>query len=137
VTMGLARRRRGPGAILTAMLTAQLGFHLLFSIDSHGMTSGPGPADGLHRMAMFHLVAAAVSTVILSTGERALFGLFAALSRSVRIPVPPAAVDLPPQWTARVVPLDSPRPEGPLLSTSPRRGPPAGHRRSVGPLALI
>lgn len=137
VTMGLARRRRGPGAILAAMLSAQLGFHLLFSTDSHGMTSGSNPADGLHRMVMFHLVAAAVSTVILSTGERALFGLFAALARSVRIPVPPAVVDLPPQWTARFVSRDTPRAEGPLLSTSPRRGPPPGYRRSVGSLALV
>lgn len=136
VTIGLARRRRGPGAVLAAMLLCQLGFHLLFSVDTHGMTTGSGAPDGLQRMVIFHLVAAAASAAVLGTGERALFGLFAALVRSVRIPPPPGVVDLPPAWTARFAPLDASRPEGPLLSTSPRRGPPPGHRRPVGRLGL-
>lgn len=137
VTVGLARRRRGPGAILAAMLACQLGFHLLFSVNTHGMAMGAGAAVDLQRMVVFHLVAAAASAVVLATGERALFGLFAALVRSVRIPAPPAGVDLPPAWTARFAPLHASRPDGPLLSTSPRRGPPPGCRRPVGRLALV
>ena len=134
VTVGLARRRRGPGAILAAMLACQLGFHLLFSIDVHGVATGSDPAGGLLPMLLFHVVAAALSTVVLATGERALFGLFAALVRSVRILRPPAAVDLPPSWTARFAPVEAARADGPLLSTSPRRGPPGGHGRPVGRL---
>lgn len=137
VTIGLARQRRGPGAILAAMLGCQLGFHLLFGLDAHGMASGHGfGAEEPLRMIGFHLVAAAVSTVVLATGERALFGLFAALARTVRILRPPAAVDLPPRWTARFPTSDAPHPEGPLLSTSPRRGPPSGTRWPLGRLAL-
>lgn len=137
VTVGLARQRRGAGAILAAMLVCQLGFHLLFSIDTHRAAAGAGTAVDLQRMVVFHLVAAAVSAVVLATGERALFGLFAALVRSVRIPAPPAGVDLPPAWTARVAPLDASRSDGPLLSTSPRRGPPPVCRRPAGRLALV
>lgn len=137
VTLGLARKRRGPTEILAAMLACQLGFHLLFSIDTHDMAgaSGFATADAL-RMGTFHLVAAALSTAVLATGERTLFGLFSALARSVRIPVPPAVVDLPPRWTARFFACATARPEGPLLSTSPRRGPPGGDRRPSGRLAL-
>lgn len=147
VTVGLARRRRGARSILVAMLACQLGFHLLFAVDLHGAgAAGPDTpamgsasafgAAGPLRMVGFHLVAAALSTVVLAAGERALFGLFAALARTVRIPRPPAAVDLVPRWTARSVPADAPRPEGPLLSTSPRRGPPRRARRPLRRPAL-
>jgi hypothetical protein len=136
VTTGLARKRRSPGTILAAMLACQVGFHLLFSIDTHGMAVVSGPADGPLRMVAFHLVAAGLSTVVLAAGERAVFGLFAALARSVRIPRPPAGIDLPPGWTARFTPLDASRPEGPLRSSSPRRGPPGLHRRPICRLAL-
>lgn len=118
------------------MLTCQVGFHLLFSIDTHAMTPDSGPSHGLLRMVAFHLVAAGLSTVVLAAGEQALFGLFAALARSVRILRPPAAIDLPPRWTARFAAVDASRPEGPLVSTSPRRGPPSRHRRPFGRLAL-
>lgn len=137
VTVGIARSRRGPGVILAAMLACQLGFHLLFSIDVHGMAAVSASTADVRRMLLFHLVAAVLSTVVLATGERALFGLFAALARSVRIPAPPGAVDLPPRWTARFLTRDAPRPEGPLLSTSPRRGPPNGYPRPVGRLVLV
>ncbi len=136
VTVGLARKRRGPAAILAAMLACQVGFHLLFGIDTHSMATTMAGADDPQRMVTFHLVAAALSTLVLATGERALFGLFAALARSVRVPVPPAIVDLPPRWAARIFAVDATRPEGPLLSTSPRRGPPTGCRRPSGRLAL-
>lgn len=137
VVIGLARRRRGPIGILAAMLACQLGFHLLFAVDAHGMTSGThgmsagtgGAPDAPLRMLIFHLVAAALSAVVLGHGERALFTLFAALARSIRVPAPPAAVELPPRWIARPSTSDAPRPDGPLLSTSPRRGPPAENRR--------
>lgn len=135
VTIGLARARRGAGHIFAAMAACQFGFHLLFSID-HGMAAGAGSTD-LRRMVLFHLVAAAASTVVLAAGERALFGLFAALVRTIGIPAPPAIVDLPPAWTARFPTSDAPRPEGPLLSTSPRRGPPRECQRPVGRPALV
>lgn len=136
VLMGLARKRRGPLGIVGAMVVSQVGFHLLFSVDSHDMASGSAPTVEPLRMLMFHLVAAAVATVVLTTGERAVFGLFAALARSVRIPTPRIGVDLPPRWTARFVTFDAPRPEGTLLSTSPRRGPPAADRQSSCLLVL-
>lgn len=137
VLMGLARKRRGPLGILGAMLVSQVGFHLLFSVDSHDLVAAPAPApvEPL-RMVAFHLVAAAVATLVLTTGERAVFGMFAALARSVRIATPPTSVDLPPRWTARFRPFDALRPEGPLFSTSPRRGPPAADRHSSCPLVL-
>lgn len=123
---GLARRRRTWRGIFTLLSGCQVGFHLLFSVDMHAMSGSPFlPADPV-RMLTFHLIAAALSALVLAVGEAALFRLFALLRRSVLIVTVPLPIDLPPDWTASFRGFRSPRPAGALLSTSPRRGPPTG-----------
>lgn len=125
---GLTRRRRGWLGIFGVLAACQLGFHLLFSVDVHAMAN-PGdtmmvPAD-LGRMLVFHLLAAALSALVLAKGESALFGLFSALRRAVLFGRQPLEINLPPQWTALAGGSLTPHPAGALLATSPRRGPPA------------
>ncbi len=126
MTSGLARRRRRWAGIFGVLAAAQLAFHLLFVVDGHAMAGGRSliPADPA-GMLTFHLLAAAAAAFVLAYGEWALFSLFSALRRCTRLLTPAAGVELPPGWT--VVGRDSfaPRPGGALLSTSPRRGPPA------------
>ena len=123
---GLTRSRRSWPAIFGVLLVSQLAFHLLFSVDVHDMAVGHSmiPADPV-RMLAFHLIAAALSAVVLSRGEAALFALFALLRRYILSVIRRLVVDVPASWTASSVPSFSPRPAGALLSTSPRRGPPA------------
>lgn len=124
---GLARRRRTWPAIFGLLAGCQVAFHLLFSVDMHAMSGAHSflPADPL-RMLAFHLIAAALSAWVLAGGEAALFRLFALLRRSVLVGPAPLPIDLPPEWTASFRGFRPPRPTGALLSTSPRRGPPAG-----------
>ena len=125
-TTGLTRRRRGWPTIFGVLAACQLAFHLLFSIDVSGMTAaGPMMATSSIRMLVFHLIAAALSALVLARGEAAVFRLFAALRRSVQLTAAPQPVGLPPRWTAHFGALFGSRPVGALLSTSPRRGPPA------------
>ena len=126
VATGLTRSRRSWSAIFGVLVACQLGFHLLFSVDVHDMAAGRSmvPADPV-RMLTFHLIAAAVSALVLAKGEAGLFLLFAALRRYVRSATTPIVVDLPPSWTVSLRHSFAPRPVGALLSTSPRRGPPA------------
>ena len=123
---GLTNRSRGWPGIFGVLLACQLGFHLLFSVDVHDMAAGHSmiPADPA-RMLAFHVLAAALSALVLARGESALFGLYSALRRSVSVASQAIVVDLAPNWTASVIDSFSPRPVGALLSTSPRRGPPA------------
>jgi len=123
--MGLSARRRTFSTILGLLAASQLTFHALFSIDVHAMArhssmlpNHPG------RMLAFHLLAIALSALVLAKGDAALFGLFGALRRAVRLVRPPSGIDLPPGWTAAVADF-SVEPAGALLSTSPGRGPPA------------
>jgi len=124
--MGLSARRRTFSTILALLAASQLTFHALFSIDVHAMArhssmlpNHPG------RMLAFHLLAIALSALVLAKGDAALFGLFGALRRTVRLVLPPSGIDLPPGWTAALADF-SVEPAGALLlSTSPGRGPPA------------
>ena len=123
--VGLTTKRRSAAGILGVMLLSQLAFHLLFSVDVHAIHGGHTliPADP-RSMIAFHLVAAVLSSLVLARGERALFGLFAALRRVARLTARrlPAHREL---WTAAFAGLGAGRPAGPLLRTSPRRGPPS------------
>ena len=75
-------------------------------------------------MIAFHLIAAALSALVLARGEAALFGLFSALRRFVLLGARPIIVDLPPRSVACARASVVARvPPGLLLSTSPRRGP--------------
>jgi hypothetical protein len=126
IATGLTSRRRGWSSIFGVLLACQLAFHLLFSVDVHAMAGGAHPVLPVDDLLMlsFHLLAAAVSALVLARGEAALFGLFAALRRFVLLGSRAIVVDLPPQWVSRGAGPSSPRPAGVLLSASPRRGPP-------------
>jgi hypothetical protein len=128
ISTGLTRARRGWSSIFGVLLACQLAFHLLFSVDMHPMAGGAHsllPVDEF-RMLSFHLLAAAVSALVLARGEAALFGLFAVLRRFGLLGSRAIVVDLPPQWISRSAGPSAPRPSGVLLSASPRRGPPGG-----------
>lgn len=127
ICTGLTTRRRSLPEIVGLLAACQLAFHLLFSLDVHRhVDTVTGwtflPAAPLPMLAV-HLVATALSGLVLAKGESALFRLFAVLRRAVMLITSPAAIDVSPSWTP--VPATSGvRPTGALLSTSPRRGPP-------------
>ena len=127
IATGLTGRRRGWSSIFGVLLACQIAFHLLFCVDVHAMAGGAHPLlpTDPFRMVTFHLIAAALSALVLARGDAALFGLFTALRRFVLMGCRPIVVDLPPQWISRSARPSSPRPAGVLLSASPRRGPPA------------
>ncbi|WP_157695226.1 hypothetical protein [Nakamurella panacisegetis] len=120
---GLTQRQRSFSSILGVMVAAQLAFHLLFTLDVHSMAGHSFLPDDPARMLVFHAVAAALSAVVLATGDAALFGLFRALRRAVTLRAPALAAGRP-LWTARSADVPARRPAGALLSVSPRRGPP-------------
>lgn len=122
--MGLAHRQRTWPAIFGVLALSQLAFHLLFSMDVHAMSGSPMPDMDPLRMLALHAVAAGLSAVVLARGDAAIFALFHALTSAVLLLRPILTVDRPPSWTASF-PVSIPCPAGPLLSTSPRRGPPA------------
>ncbi|MET3808012.1 hypothetical protein ABIB25_005039 [Nakamurella sp. UYEF19] len=124
VGTGLTFRQRTWPAIFGVLALCQLAFHLLFSIDVHAMSGSPMPTIDPLRMLAFHAVAAALSATVLARGDSAIFALFHALTRAVLLLRPILTVDRPPRWTASF-PAARSFPAGPLLSTSPRRGPPA------------
>jgi hypothetical protein len=126
---GLARQQRRWGPIFAVMAASQLAFHLLFTVETHtgtmsSMTIGHSSmGSDAGRMLTFHLIAAALAAVLLATGDAAVFGLFGALRRAVRVLPAHVPADRP-LATASFADLDRPRPRGALLSISPRRGPP-------------
>ena len=122
IATGLTRRRRGWSGIFGVLLACQLGFHLLFNVDVHADTFLP---VDLFQLLTFHLIAAAVSALVLARGKSSQFRFFSALRRFVLLGSRSIVVDLPPRWISRSAGPSSPRPAGLLLSTSPRRGPPA------------
>ena len=128
IATGLTSRRRGWSSIFGVLLACELAFHLLFSVDMHAMARGAHPLVPVDefRMLTFHLLAAAVSALVMARGDAALFGLFATLRRFVLLGNRAIVVDLPPHWISRDAGPSSPRPAGVLLSASPRRGPPGG-----------
>ena len=126
IATGLTRRRQGWSGIFGVLLACQIGFHLLFSVDVHVIAGAHPflPVDPF-QLLTFHLIAAAVSALLLARGKSSQFGFFSALRRFVLLGSRSIVVDLPPRWISRSAGPSSPRPAGLLLSTSPRRGPPA------------
>lgn len=101
----LARRQRGFTAILSALALAQVLLHLLFGLTGHGSAgSGSHHGNRAHtvlsahqgmpmgtmadltspRMLAFHLIAAAVTALVLTRGEAAAFRLASLWRRLVR-----------------------------------------------------
>lgn len=128
-SIGLSHAQRRWRSILAMMAASQVAFHLLFTVEAHVGSDAPMagshsflPPDAL-RMLVFHLIAASLAAILLATGDAAVFGLFAALRRAMRI-LPthtPADRRLP---ACAFTPVCRLRPGGALLSISPRRGPP-------------
>ncbi|RIJ77877.1 hypothetical protein D1871_05060 [Nakamurella silvestris] len=118
---GFANKQRSFIGVLGMMTVAQGLFHLGFVASTHAdhrMTLDAG------RMILFHAVAAVVTSVILSRGERALFGLARALRRVILRMVPAGPVRAGSGWTA-IVDVRQWRPvAADLLSSGSRRGPP-------------
>lgn len=132
VAGGLARRQRGYPAILGVLALSQGLFHLLFGLTGHGghampmagALSGPLPDPMSARMLALHLVSAALTALVLTRGEAAVFRLSAVLRRLVRRSV---TVLLPtiagPQRPPRR-PTRAHRGTGHPVVRHPRRGPP-------------
>jgi len=96
----LATRRQRFPALLAAMAGTQLGFHVVLSLaGSHHPASDHGEPVG---MFVFHALAALVTALMFSQGERLLFALHSWLTRlRPRLDVlPPVAVTA--AWTAVV-----------------------------------
>lgn len=73
----LADRQRGPGAVLLALGTAQLGMHLILSVAGHG---GDQPVNGW-LMTGGHALAVLCAAGLLARAEAALFAVASALGR--------------------------------------------------------
>lgn len=115
---GLARQRRGFWSILGMLTASQLLFHALFSLSAHHEQLAMG------RMLAFHLVAAALSAVVLTGGERALFHCAALWRRVVRrLPPTAPAVAVPLGWAVQLPP-HLPRRREYAARALARRGPP-------------
>lgn len=93
---GLGRRRRGFWSILGMLAVSQVLFHELFSLSAH-----TGQLD-MVRMMAFHLMAAVLSAVALTGGERALFRCAALWRRVIRrLSAATPAVAVPLRWTVQ------------------------------------
>lgn len=123
----LARRRRRFPAILGVLVLAQVLFHLLFCLTGHGdhampMDSRSDPTSP--RMLAFHLVAAALTALVLTCGEAAAFRLAALWRRLVRrtlvLVLPTPSGSRRPPRPPHVVTPAARR----LTVRHPRRGPP-------------
>jgi hypothetical protein len=86
-----ADRQRGPVELAAAGLVSQLAFHLVFALCG-GATSHGRPDAGW--MVAGHVLAAVVAAWLLSGGERALWGLYRALTGVVVRRVVPRSVSV-------------------------------------------
>ncbi len=124
---GLTRRERTYPQILSALLLAQLAYHLLFELTALRHGSGQAVAEApmdARAMLLFHLVAAIGSAWVMASGERALFALLAAWQRVSLVPRPQPAVLDQPLWIVLAAAAGVRRAALLTLRAAPRRGPP-------------
>ena len=127
---GLARRRGTLLGISAVVVASQLAFHAIFSITAHADHGAAALGGGAARMALFHLLGAAVTVAALHRGEQAIHRTFAVLRRVLPTVVAPAPlVAVGPTWCPR--PVESQvgaanLPAAPMLRAHGRRGPPVG-----------
>lgn len=136
----LTRSHRGFGETFTALATAQLGLHAVFTAlpaahDSHSAAPGAISAtlDLSPAMLGGHLTAALLAALLLAHGESALLRLLALARDALPAPLHPRAPVAAPDRTPalqrtdhpRAHPLHHPRPRGPPLHrrTHPARFP--------------
>ena len=129
VSAGLARHRLRFPMLLAMLLTAQVGFHLLFLLEPApsmpGMAMSPTGGSSWLVMVGFHALAALVTALLLAGAEKALLAVTEPV-RMMRLLVAPAR--LPVGVTLRSLPPVNPAirigPVQPARSPAPRRGPP-------------
>ncbi len=133
VAIALVGRRRSLPRLVAAVGAAQFLLHAAFAAvgtdapatlhgHAHDLAALAVPATpAAAGMTLGHVLAAAVTVVLLATGERMLAACVRGIRRLLRLPGVPASVTVP-----RRVALGRPRVRRILLLTSvSRRGPPA------------
>ena len=134
VSSGLARKRLRFPIVLALLMAAQVGFHLLFllqTVPSASNSSMPGMSMPALRgfswpvMVGFHALAAVVTAAVLAGGEKALSALAEPIHLIRRLAAPhrpwPARTRW---WTATVAHHATIRLAAPARGPAPRRGPP-------------
>jgi hypothetical protein len=95
---GLATKRRSGWQIFIVLAASQLVFHAAFQLTAHSHATESWVPTG--QLLVFHLVAALLTSAVMTSGESTLFRLFATLHRALAPARIRSVVWLPPEWTA-------------------------------------